>query len=87
MTALANLAKFQGKYDKFMQLRERYNLKWSKGDGLASFERFFNDGLNLEVMLRRVKEMMQKLPPNMAAIIKFDCMTGLRPSEAVGQSD
>ena len=34
-------------------------------------------------MLKRVKEMIQKLPAYMAAIMKFDCLTGLRPSEAV----
>jgi hypothetical protein len=83
MTALANLAKFTGRYDLFMQIRQRYNLKWSKGDSIASFERFFNPDLTFDVMLKRVKEMLQKLPADMAAIIKFDCMTGPRPSKAV----
>ncbi len=84
MTALANLAKFTGRCDLFVQIRQRYNLKWSKGDSIASFERFFNPDLTFDVMLKRVKEMMQKLPAYMAAIIKFDCLTRLRPSEAVG---
>jgi hypothetical protein len=83
MTALANLAKFTGRYNLFVQIRQRYNLKWSKGDSIASFERFFNPDLTFDVMLKRVKEMIQKLPAYMAAIIKFDCLTGLRPSEAV----
>jgi hypothetical protein len=31
MTALANLAKFTGQYDDWMQIKRRYSLKWSKG--------------------------------------------------------
>jgi intergrase/recombinase len=83
MTALANLAKYTGRYDHWLQLRHRYNLKWSKGDSIASFERFFDDGMNYDVMLQRIKEMIQKLPAQMGTIIKFDCLTGLRPAEAV----
>jgi integrase len=83
MTALANLAKYTGRYDVGLQLRQRYNLKWSKGDSIESFERFFEDGLNYDVMLQQIREMIQKLPLQMANIIKFDCLTGLRPAEAV----
>jgi integrase len=84
MNALANLARFTGRYDEWLRLRQRYNMKWSKGyDSIQSFERFFDDGLNYDVMLQRVKEMIQVLPPAYGNIIKFDCITGLRPSEAV----
>jgi hypothetical protein len=60
MTALANLAKYQGQYDQFLQIRQRYNLKWSKGDSIQHFNRFFNEGLSLDVMLQRIKEMIAK---------------------------
>ena len=50
---------------------------------LQSFERFFDDGLNYDVMLQRIREMIQKLPVQMGNIIKFDRLTGLRPAEAV----
>jgi hypothetical protein len=84
MSAVANLAKFQGRYDVFLQLRQRYNLKWSKGDSIQHFHRFFNEELSFEVMLQRIKEMMRLLhPPFMGKIIKFGCMVGLRPSECV----
>jgi integrase len=82
MTALANLAKFTGRYDQWVQLRHRYNMKWSKGDSIESFERFFNDELNFDTMLQRIKEMI-RLTPSIANIIKFDCLTGLRPAEVV----
>jgi hypothetical protein len=62
MTALANLAKFQGLYDHFLQIRQRYSLKWSKGDSLQHFNRFFNEDLTLHVMLQRVREMVDKTP-------------------------
>ncbi|MDQ3837398.1 MAG: hypothetical protein M3270_10785 [Thermoproteota archaeon] len=43
MVALASLAKFQGQYDRFQQLKQSYNLKWSSGqESLQSFNRFFN---------------------------------------------
>jgi hypothetical protein len=64
MTALANLAKFTGCYDQWLHLRQRYNMKWSKGDSIASFERFFDDGLNYDTILQRIKEMIEKLLPD-----------------------
>ena len=63
MTALANLAKYTGQYDKWMQMRQRYNLKCTSGtESLQSFNRFFNPDLSLETMLQRIKEMMRFLP-------------------------
>jgi len=83
MSALANLAKYQGRYDQFLQLRQRYNLKWSKGDSLQYFARFFDGELTFDVMLQRIREMMRLLPPFMSRIIKFACLVGLRASEVV----
>jgi intergrase/recombinase len=84
MSALANYAKYTGRYDQFLQLRQRYNLKWSKGSSLQYFERFFhNKELSFEAMLSKVKQMMQILPPFMAQIVKFGVIVGLRPTEIV----
>lgn len=58
-------------------------MKWSKGDSMQALARFFNEGLSFDVMLQRVKEMVRQLPSDMAAVIKFNCLTGLRPAEAV----
>jgi hypothetical protein len=42
MKALSSLAKFTGKYDVWLQLRQRYNLKWSTGtEKIDAFERSF----------------------------------------------
>jgi hypothetical protein len=48
-----------------------------------SFERFFDDGLNYEVMFKHIREMIQALPQPYGNIIKFDCLTGLRPAEGL----
>jgi hypothetical protein len=84
MAALANLAKFEGRYDQWLEIRRRYNLKWSSGSSSNQvLERFFNEGLTLDVMLSRVKRMIEALPAHLGAVVKFACLTGLRPSEAV----
>jgi len=50
---------------------------------LQSFNRFFNNDLNLDVMIQRIREMIVRLPDNMGRIIKFACLIGLRPTEVV----
>jgi hypothetical protein len=83
MTALANLAKYQGQYDRWLQIRQRYSLKWSNGgNSIQSFERFFNPQMSLDHMIDRVRKMMQALPRPMSEIVRFACLTGLRPAEA-----
>jgi intergrase/recombinase len=83
MKSLTVLAKYTGSYDRWQEMRKRYSLKWSKGDSIQSFERFFNPEQSLDVILQRIREMVDKTPTQMANIIKFDCLTGLRPAEAV----
>lgn len=57
MKALSNLAKFMGKYDVWLQLRQRYNLKWSTGtEKLDAFERFFDDNKTLDTMLQWLRQ-------------------------------
>jgi len=64
LTALANLAKFQGRYPDFLQIRQSYSLKWTTGnESLQSLQRVFNPDLSLDMMLQRIREMVQVLPP------------------------
>lgn len=83
LSALANLAKYTGRYEQFNQIRRNYNLKWSKPDSLQAMHRFFNPELSLESMLQRIKEMVDILPPFMGNIIRFACLVGLRASEVI----
>jgi hypothetical protein len=47
LSALANLAKYQGRYQVFLDIRQRYALKWtSVNNSLQSLHRFFNPDLN-----------------------------------------
>jgi hypothetical protein len=63
MKSITLLSKYLGCYDRWQKLRKRYHLKWSTGtESLQSFNRFFNPGLTLEVMLQRIEEMMRLLP-------------------------
>ena len=76
MAALANLAKFLGIYDQWLQIRRRYNLKWSSGSSSSQvLERFFNEGLTFDVMLSRVKRMIEALPAHLGQIVKFARLT------------
>jgi hypothetical protein len=83
MTSLASLSKFQGRYDRWLYIRQCYNLKWVSGNNsLQALQRFFDTNSTLESILSSIKEMMGVLPANMADIVRFACLTGLRPTEA-----
>ncbi|MFL6477838.1 MAG: hypothetical protein ACJ707_03350 [Nitrososphaera sp.] len=63
MKALSNLAKFSGQYYKWLQLRQRYNLKWSTGnETLGTFEWFFDDSRTFDAMLAWLKKCQEDLP-------------------------
>jgi hypothetical protein len=65
LAALANLAKYQGRYPAvYGDEIERYSLKWTVGnESLRHLQRFFNpDRLTLDVRIQKVKEMVRLLP-------------------------
>jgi len=82
--ALSNLAKFTGQYDTWLQLRQRYSLKWSSGtEKLDAFERFFDSTKTLDTMLQWLREVTQALPKPYSDFFVFCTLTGLRASECV----
>jgi hypothetical protein len=84
MKALSNLAKFAGKYDVWLQIRQRYNLKWSTGtEKLDAFERFFDDSKTLDTMLQWLCQAIQELPKSYGDFFIFCTLTGLRASECI----
>ena len=84
MKALSNLAKFTGTYDTWLQLRQRYNLKWSTGtEKLDAFECFFDDNKTLDTMLQWLRQVHQELPKSYSNFFVFCTLTGLRASECV----
>ena len=82
MEALTALSKYNGYYDKWQQIRQRYSLHWTNGDeSFHALQRFFNTELSLDVMLSLIKDMAQKLPPLIGQIVRFGTLVGLRPAE------
>jgi hypothetical protein len=84
LAALANLAKFQGRSLEFQQIKQHYALKWtSSNNSMQTFQRLFSNDLDFDTLLGKIKEMIRVLPVAMATVIKFNCLTGLRPAEAI----
>jgi len=84
MEALTILSKLIGCYDKWQQIRKsNYSLRWTNGnESVQALERFFNPEMSLDSMLSKVRGMIQVLPDRMGQVIRFACLTGLRPGEA-----
>jgi Archaeal phage integrase len=84
MEALTAYAKFSGCYEKWCEIRKRHSLRWTNGnESLQALQRFFNPDLSLDVMLDKIRNMLQVLPKPMAAVVRHALLTGLRPAEAV----
>lgn len=57
LSALSNLTRYQGRYQIFQEIRQRYALKWtSRNNSLQTLQRFFNPNLTLDIMLQRIHE-------------------------------
>ena len=84
MEALTALSKYLGCYDTWQEIRKRYSLHWTSGDEtLKSLERFFNPDLTLDNIYDRVGQMIAKTPIPISNVIRFACLTGLRPAEVI----
>jgi integrase-like protein len=82
MKSISALAKYTGRYDKWQQIRQRFQLKWSDGDSLGAFNSIFNRKNDLNMMLCWLKDTCSKLPRQYEDVLMFNTLTGLRPSEA-----
>jgi intergrase/recombinase len=84
MKGISCLAKFTGKYDVWLQLMQRYNLKWSTGtEKLDVFARFFDDSKTLDTMIEWLRQARRLLPRNYSDFFLFCTLTGLRASECL----
>jgi hypothetical protein len=82
MKALANLAKYNGAYEQWNNLRKQHKLRWSSTNTLEIFERIMNNGNSYNKMLEYVKQVLAVLPRSHANVVIFGTLTGLRPVEA-----
>jgi hypothetical protein len=84
MKALSYFAKYAGRYDQLLQIRQRHNLKWSTGtEKLGAFERFFDDSKTLDIMLQSLCQARQALPKSYSDFFMFCTLTGPRASECI----
>jgi hypothetical protein len=84
MESLTSLSKYLGCYDRWQEIRKHHQLRWTSGDeSIKTLERFFNPDLTLDTIYDRIGEMIAKTPTQIANIIRFACLTGLRPAEVI----
>jgi len=82
MEGLTALAKFQGRYDQWKQIKERYQLKWSDKDGLEVFMSIIDAKKDYSSMIKWLQDVCQKIPIGYANILIYATLVGLRPTEA-----
>ncbi len=82
MKALSLLAKYLGCYDRWLEIKDRYHLKWSaNNEDSRIFAEIYGGKESYSIMLQWVKETIKKLPDKYAIILLFDALTGLRADE------
>jgi hypothetical protein len=82
MEALVCLSKYQGTYNTWKEIKEKYQLKWTSPDGLEVFQSIFNNEKNYSSMLSWLKSVIAQIPEPYAKILIYNTLTGLRPAEA-----
>ncbi len=83
MKSLASLSKFLGCYDRWKDIKEKYQLKWSNGNNsLEVFQTIVNNETNYDSMIRWVKDTCSQIPRYYANILFYCTLTGLRADKA-----
>ena len=84
MKALAALSKFSGKYNEWVEIITRFQLKWSSGNkSFNTFKTIFeSQGNDFNSMIKWIRDISTILPSEYKNIILFNTFTGLRPDEA-----
>ena len=75
--ALTASSKYNGYYDKWQQIHQRYSLHWTNGDeSFHALQRFSKTELSLDVTLSLIKDVAQKLPPLIGQIAPSGTLVG-----------
>jgi hypothetical protein len=69
MEALVCLSKYQGTYNTWKEIKEKYQLKWTSPDCLEVFQSIFNNEKNYSSMLRWLKSVIAQIPEPYANIL------------------
>jgi hypothetical protein len=86
MKSLSVFSKFMGCYDKWKDIKERYQLKWSNADSLQVFQNLSHQENNYSSMLKWLKDTCLILPSHYSNILTYCTLTGLRADEAFQSS-
>ncbi len=88
MKALATLSKFLGCYDKWKNIVQNYQLRWSDSSngagiskGLEIFQKIYGND-NYQEMIIQLKDACLKLDKKYSSVLLYCVLTGLRPAEA-----
>ena len=88
MRALSTLSKYTGRYEEWMKIVKKYQLKW-KNENYTSLHTFKNifgieegSEQSLPKMMEWIKTSISKLPKEVGHTLLFNTLTGLRPEEA-----
>lgn len=86
MKALAYLSKYLGKYDLWLEIVRKYQLKWAESNKSTKvFKSIFDsdsNGESIDKMINWIKDVSKKLSSEYKNILLFNTLTGLRPNEA-----
>src|SRR5690606_27108189 len=87
MKGLAALTKYMGVYEEWKRLQKQFGLKWtafSPESEAAYFEEtFYNDSASFTNMLDWIKKVRTQIPADVAAVLDYTTLTGLRAEEAI----
>ena len=73
----------KSKIDRWNNIRERYQLKWSNNeDSLQAFKNMTNPDRSYESMISWLKNTVSQLSTSYGNILLYNVLTGLRPNEA-----
>jgi hypothetical protein len=82
MKSLAILSKFMGCYDKWKDIKDKYQLKWSSENSVDSFKKIINEENSFNSLLEWLQNTSSKISESHSNILFYCTLTGLRPNEA-----
>jgi hypothetical protein len=82
MKSLSVLSKFIGCYDKWKDIKERYQLKWSSENSVDTFKKIINEDNSFNNLLEWLKNTTSQISERHRNILFYCTLTGLRPDEA-----
>lgn len=81
MCALANQSKYRGCYNRWKEIKEAYDLKWTTSTDLDIFNAIMESKNQYPAMLEWLKDTCNGLPDKYSSAVLYGALTGLRVGE------